>query len=415
MSQEKNPGIKYEYLLPINAAQIKTSSEENNSVEMEADMPPSAGTATESESMAKENTKSSAENTVKPNGDRRKRKYLWKVVSFSSCSKSCGGGILTPLIRCIREGTSKFFNHKRCAHHSKPVLNEAVLRCNLQPCPAYWKIDEWSACNCGLPNEHEHQTREIKCVQELGTGVVIQVIAEACLEAEPSKQQYCDCPKKSIGNYRNGHKRNHHEHHTNSHHSAGGSFRAPITLIGNSTIGKRVHLLENKKAGVWLSTDWNQQVGTKKKRIFFFINLKIVSSHFQCSTKCGDGIQYRSIFCDRTAPTSERCDLRLTPDITRQCTAAARCNVGEWFIGPWSDCFGDCFSLTRSRSVLCIKNEQIVSDSECIDSNNVDNSTKPDLMEECELSSVSYCKPRWHYSEWTDVKLNKNLIFPLFS
>lgn len=67
------------------------------------------------------------------------------------------------------------------------------------------------------------------------------------------------------------------------------------------------------------------------------------------------------------------------------------------------DSIGDCFSLMRSRSVLCIKDEQVVSDSLCLDSNNVDSTTKPITLEKCEIKDVSYCKPKWHYSEWSEV------------
>lgn len=111
---------------------------------------------------------------------------------------------------------------------------------------------------------------------------------------------------------------------------------------------------------------------------------------------------YRSIFCDRS-PKSERCDIRLTPDTSRSCTETTKCNAGDWFIGPWSECFGDCFNLMRSRLVLCIKDEQIVADSMCSDTNNIENTTKPITIEKCELKDVSYCKPKWHYSEWTEV------------
>lgn len=355
LSQTENPGIKYEYLMPINVKLPHSiqNSDESNSIEMEADMPPSAQTTEASALPEKSSSKAS--------GEKRKHRYMWKVVSFSACSKSCGGGSLAPIIRCVRDGTNKFFNHKRCGHTTKPVLSESVLRCNTQPCPAFWKFDEWTACNCGLPNEHEYQSRDVKCVQELGAGIVMQVIEAACLEEKPPTKQECACPKIH---------RSHHGHHV--HHK--GAYRSPVTLIGNSTIGRKFVHLENKRAGVWLTSDWNNR----------------------CSTNCGEGIEYRSIFCDRSHPNVERCDFRLTPEATRHCTAIAKCNNGEWFIGPWSECTGDCFDLSRSRSIICIKNGQIVADEEC-------NGTKTETIQPCEINDVSYCQPRWHYSEWTEV------------
>lgn len=189
---------------------------------------------------------------AKPNeSDKRKKKlsYEWRIVSFSTCSKTCGGGTLTPIIRCVRDGTSKNFNHKRCAHQSKPSINENILRCNVQPCPAYWKVDDWTACNCGLPNEHDYQTRDIKCVQELSSGVVMHVNEVACLEKQPEARQECNCSKPVTYYRHRGNDRGHNNHHSQ-----------PITLIGNSTIGKRAQVLEGRKPGIWIVSEWSEQV-----------------------------------------------------------------------------------------------------------------------------------------------------------
>lgn len=373
LTQEKNPGIKYEYLLPINTPH-SSSSEENNSVEIDTEAPPSI-----------EPTENSVKTESDATNNRRKRKYWWKVVSFSPCTKSCGGGIQTPIIRCVRENPMRFFVQKRCAHLPKPVLNENLMRCNTQPCPAYWKIDEWSSCNCGQVTEQLHQQREVKCVQELGTGIVIAVHDGACLEELPAARQQCSCPSKVIAGKLDTYKHHSHKHH-HKHRNGAGNLRSPATIIGNTTISKKNQATtENKKAGIWLASEWNQQ----------------------CSTECGDGIQYRSIFCDRSTPNIERCDLKLTPDTMRQCTTSNHCDVGDWFIGPWSQCAGDCFNLTRSRSVFCIKDELVVPDANCIDSNDVEANVKPNTLEKCNLTDVPDCRPKWHYSEWTEVSFER--------
>lgn len=63
--------------------------------------------------------------------------------------------------------------------------------------------------------------------------------------------------------------------------------------------------------------------------------------------------------------------------------------------------------------MLCIKDDQIVGDNLCMNSNNVDSSDKPTTMEKCKPEDVSYCKPKWHYSEWTEV--TKDIHFHLKS
>lgn len=88
---------------------------------------------------------------------RKRRKFSWKVVGFTSCSKSCGGGkflhayqfdnilliylgINHPLIRCTRGDNVKAYSPKKCAHLQKPHVNESLMKCNSQPCPAFWKL-----------------------------------------------------------------------------------------------------------------------------------------------------------------------------------------------------------------------------------------------------------------------------------
>ncbi|XP_049548427.1 A disintegrin and metalloproteinase with thrombospondin motifs 6-like [Anopheles darlingi] len=125
-----------------------------------------------------------------------KRKYLWKVIGFSACSKSCGGGVQQPIIKCVRESPTRVFSAKRCAHLQQPILNENLMRSNTQPCPAYWKLGEWDQCNCEEKyDEVVLRTREVKCVQELLSGIVIQVNSGACMDDVPSSTESCECSR----------------------------------------------------------------------------------------------------------------------------------------------------------------------------------------------------------------------------
>lgn len=175
-------------------------------------------------------------------------------------------------------------------------MNENQLKCNTQPCPAYWKLSDWTDCRCGEHNEEEFRSREVKCVQELMSGIVIQVKHAACIDDEPSTREKCECGKTKV--------------------------RRPSSIVnrahGDGTQGKgrvRPKIQEARKHGTWLTAMWSEE----------------------CSAVCGMGVQYRSIFCDRSAsPNSERCDLRITPDSTRECSSNEKCAYGEWFAGPWS-------------------------------------------------------------------------------
>ncbi|XP_054741573.1 thrombospondin type-1 domain-containing protein 4 isoform X1 [Anastrepha obliqua] len=329
-SKSSNPGIKYEYLLPI------TSDSEENELSVE------------SEGFLKNGPEESFASNSRSG---RRRRFNWKVVGFSACSKTCGGGIQTPIVRCVRENPIRYYSQRRCMHSEKPMLNENLLRCNTQPCPAYWRIEDWSECHCQQGDGYRE--RDLSCVQELASGIVIHVDNSACMDEMPNQRKPCDCPKNR--------RRSHVARYRTAHSGANGTHN----YRGRD---------KTDKSGIWLMSDWNQF----------------------CSAECGTGVEYRTISCDRSKPNTERCDSRATPEITRSCERSRDCEKGEWFAGPWTPCNGNCFNLTRTRPVYCIHQQQIVKDEDCKPE------LKPQIMENCSHEEVEYCGPRWHYSEWSE-------------
>lgn len=298
----------------------------------------------------------------------------------------------TPIYHCVKEGPSKRFVPKRCAHLAKPILSDSVLKCNTQPCPAYWKISEWSTCLCTGNNDTGFQKREIKCVQELGTGMVIQIPNGACLDDKPDGRQLCECIKNKQDTYKyrvspGG---------LNSIKHRGHHSKIAILNDDNNNLANRQEY-KNKKTGIWLTSEWIEQVASAAQ---FFFNHSDIYFYLQCTSQCGEGIQYRSIFCDRSPPNTDRCDIRLTPDTTKQCTAMDKCDIGEWLVGSWNQCSGDCFNLTQSRTIYCIKNGEVVDDMNC------DSNLKPVGIQKCNISQVPDCGPSWHYSEWSEVSID---------
>lgn len=74
--------------------------------------------------------------------------------------------------------------------------------------------------------------------------------------------------------------------------------------------------------------------------------------------------------------------------------------------GPWGPCEGDCFSnATKTRTVICIKNNGFAEESEC------DTKNKPSTFEDCKVEDMKDCRPKWHISEWTEVKHFFNLFY----
>lgn len=67
------------------------------------------------------------------------------------------------------------------------------------------------------------------------------------------------------------------------------------------------------------------------------------------------------------------------------------------YVGPWGLCWGDCFNASRSRTVVCIKNDGFAEESEC------DLKEKPATFEDCQPEDMKDCRPKWHYSDWSEV------------
>lgn len=237
LSQQVNPGIKYEYLLPLSLA----SSDEATDVEY----------LTSAEDNLPGNYKLKAANSqnnsqTTSNGSRKKRKYTWKLIGFTPCSKSCGGGTQQPIIRCVRGEPIRAFSPKKCAHTKKPIVNENLLKCNSQPCPAFWRLGEWSSCSCGEFDEKINHTREVKCVQELISGVVIQVNSGACIEDRPSNEESCNCEKPTK---------------TTKHSRQQQQISQNSIINGHQNDQKtaraaRTKAPKNKKSGSWLTSEW---------------------------------------------------------------------------------------------------------------------------------------------------------------
>jgi len=93
----------------------------------------------------------------------------------------------------------------------------------------------------------------------------------------------------------------------------------------------------------------------------------------KCSADCGKGTQTRSVVCGRfdgefirRADSESSCSKDDKPEAQRDCEIIKEC-PGQWFVGPWSDCSKPCGSGLKTRTVLCISNnnQSEVSSSQC--------------------------------------------------
>ncbi|VDM95256.1 unnamed protein product [Thelazia callipaeda] len=128
----------------------------------------------------------------------------WDVGEMSECSHTCGGGLRTRKVRCIRRisrsggaESTLILPDGQCLQ-PKPESSKA---CGLVDCAATWKIGDWSLCStsCG-PGE---QRREVACEQRVATGEVKQFHPPIqCRHVEkPPTVQLCDLGTCNVSSY----------------------------------------------------------------------------------------------------------------------------------------------------------------------------------------------------------------------
>lgn len=98
----------------------------------------------------------------------------WKISEFSECSHSCGSGIRSREVLCVRrvtrdvvsDSTTLILPDAQC-NEPKPHEQEA---CNIVSCPYTWRTDQWSECSksCGSGE----QRRLVVCEQRDSKGVI---------------------------------------------------------------------------------------------------------------------------------------------------------------------------------------------------------------------------------------------------
>ncbi|XP_050088784.1 papilin-like [Anopheles aquasalis] len=95
----------------------------------------------------------------------------------------------------------------------------------------------------------------------------------------------------------------------------------------------------------------------------------------KCSAVCGKGVQTRTVVCSVNDGVSlnqkdddSNCAHTEKPEKERKCDGPSEC-PGQWFAGPWTDCYKICGGVLRSRKVFCIVNNTAVAEQNC----NVDN------------------------------------------
>ncbi|XP_037688264.1 papilin isoform X3 [Choloepus didactylus] len=199
ISQEANPGVHYEYYLPLRAPDPGFSWSHGSW----SDCSVACGGGHQSrrvfctidnkaspDHMCQRQPRPADQRPCSPQPCPQTKH--WKTGPWNSCSASCGGGFQSRSVYCVFSsgaGVQEAAEEAECA--SLPGKPPATQACNLQRCAA-WSVEPWGECSvsCGSGV----RTRTVTCRSDEGS----LLHATACsLEDRPPLTEPCvrdDCP-----------------------------------------------------------------------------------------------------------------------------------------------------------------------------------------------------------------------------
>nr|XP_021182139.2 thrombospondin type-1 domain-containing protein 4 [Helicoverpa armigera] len=295
------------------------------------------------------------------------RKFMWKIMSYTQCTRTCGGGIQLGKYRCVEANPSK--REVASTHCAGPTPPPSRRKCGTNACPPRWRAAAWTACpRCGPAT----RTRIVGCVQDHAKGIT-KISDQKCPLPKPSTSESCvipDCNVQVGGEVRQITSKRviKPRDHTDAFKEG------PVyTVIVNNTVQDvgPAYSFSASTAG-WIYTDWSECVGW-------------------C---VGGGVQTRGVRCGEASGCSSK-----APESKRPCQPKSECAPidGNWFTGEWSPCSSPCRGK-QIRGVLCIGGTgRHLKDTAC-------RMPKPAHERDCSGD----CKAMWHYGDWGQCSGNCN-------
>ncbi|XP_077175711.1 ADAMTS-like protein 4 isoform X2 [Paroedura picta] len=305
------------------------------------------------------------------------RDFYWKRVGNTECSATCGKGSWQAVYRCTSRALQEEAAEEMCQLLPKPAVSEEA--CNMEPCPAYWDVGEWSACSksCGLGSQH----RQVLCRQVYANRSTM-VHPQRCEQLEkPNATQECQVQLCSHWEVRTnwsscsvlcglGHRTRHVRCVSNE-----GYLLRDSDCPGNPRPKTSEACDMGPCVRTWFYSDWSST----------------------CSAECGPGIQRRAVVClssNANEPTEENC-VGAKPADMRSCNGGPCQRVTRWYSGPWSPCSADCGTGTQRRDVICVS--KLGSDFNVTDGSECSHLERPPSLQSC---TGSACKARWFSTAW---------------
>uniref|UniRef100_UPI00398E87E1 thrombospondin type-1 domain-containing protein 4-like isoform X3 n=1 Tax=Pristiophorus japonicus TaxID=55135 RepID=UPI00398E87E1 len=350
--QQLNPGIQYEYILPkanVVSHQLPPSIRPGDPLNGQLDVTEDSSAV----NLGYENTNFQTrhperfpshepDNQVAP----RFREYNWKQVGMTECTATCGRGSHYTVFHCVNRNTHGEVSDNLCDISTKPSSEEEA--CNINPCPAFWDIGEWSECSktCGLGMQH----RQILCRQ---------VYANHTTTVQPYRCQFLEKPGTTSTC----------QMKICSEWQIRTEWSSCSVECGEGMRSRSVICLNNHISSLPLEGCGNERPSDTMRcgTTLCGSHIQWFTGHWsQCSTECSNGTQYRDVICIRKTQdnfavvNSYECAALNRPPTQQSCYLKP-CGA-KWFYTEWSACSKSCERGFRVREVRCLGDGMIPSD-----------------------------------------------------
>ncbi|KAL0820477.1 hypothetical protein ABMA28_006343 [Loxostege sticticalis] len=292
------------------------------------------------------------------------RKFVWKILTFTQCSRTCGGGLQIGKFKCV-EVTGKEDREVSSAYCTGAPPPTRRRRCGGAPCPPRWRAAAWGPCPVCGPAQ---RTRIVGCVQDHARGIT-KISDQKCPLPMPPSSEPCNIPNcdgsptapVADAPRPDARRQVRPKDRTDAFHD-GPVISLATNVTDNEVTPAMSPNYSFNAAGGWLYTEWSECVGW-------------------C---VGGGVQSRGVRCAEPGGCSAR-----APAATQTCSPRKQCDA-QWFTSEWSACSASCDGR-QVRGAICVGgNGRRLRDGAC-------RAPRPETERAC----GGTCSPSWYLSDWS--------------
>ncbi|XP_066590076.1 A disintegrin and metalloproteinase with thrombospondin motifs 9-like isoform X2 [Prorops nasuta] len=288
--------------------------------------------------------------------------YAWKTGIYGECSKSCNGGIMNRIVKCISIETGIVARRDYCDARQEPPWN---VSCNNHPCPdnrigsSVWKTGDWSQCNVECGDGFQH--RQVRC-QSFRREILPD---EECSKLDKPRHTR-ECQKAPCTTEQDDSTR---VLNTNIVRRWRVSNWTPCSkTCGSGTKTRRVECTSRRglhgpeiPVKDELCSKWPKPKSQRPCQRIPCDYTWQETPWSECSTECDEGLQRRIVTCHRVnqfgwidpAPTAG-CPIHQKPTEDQVCKVRSCSDKHYWVPGPWRKCSHPCGRKGRqTRRLFC--------------------------------------------------------------